>query len=190
MFDKIKERKVLINGSSSGIGLALAEKVASYGGSLVMHGLTEVPETTQKIAEWEKQYGAKIKFIAADLTKEEGCKKLIEEGAEFLGGLDVLINFAGGLGGRSKIEEITPEFYNHVMNINVFSNLFCLKYAIPHLRTSKHASVVFTSSNAASQGGGPGASVYGASKAWIEAAQKTWVKEFSADGIQRKILKN
>ncbi len=71
MFDKIKERKVLINGSSSGIGFALAEKVASYGGSLVMHGLTEVPETTQKIAEWEKQYGAKIKFIAADLTKED-----------------------------------------------------------------------------------------------------------------------
>ncbi len=182
MFENIKDRKVLITGSSTGIGFALAEKVASYGGSLVMHGLNN--DMDSKVKELESKYGAKVLYIAADLTKEEGCKKLVEEGAKFLGGLDVLINFAGGLGGRSSVEEITPEFYNHVMNINVFSNLFTLKYALPYLKKSEHASVVFTSSNAASQGGGPGASVYGASKAWLEAAQKTWVKEYSKDGIR------
>ena len=184
MFAKIKERKVLITGSTSGIGLALAKKIASYGGSLVIHGLSSGEKILPLIKDWEKLYGSKILYVSADLTTENGCKQLVEKGAEFLSGIDVLINFAGGLGGRAKVEDITPEFYNHVMGINVFSNLFSLKYALPYLKKSSHASVVFTSSNAACQGGGVGASVYGASKAWLESAQKTWVKEYSGDGIR------
>jgi 3-oxoacyl-[acyl-carrier protein] reductase len=91
------------------------------------------------------------------------------------------------------MDEMNDEFYDRVMDLNVRSVLMVTKYAIPHLKASAQASgetsaVVSTGSIAGREGGGPGAGIYAASKAWLHNVQRNWVKELTMDGIRFNIV--
>ncbi|MFA0372935.1 SDR family NAD(P)-dependent oxidoreductase, partial [Vibrio sp. 10N.222.54.F6] len=111
------------------------------------------------------ELGGDVAFFPANLMETSDCEKLVNEFTEHFGGMDVLINNAGGLGGRANLENIDDEFYERVMNLNVRSALMTTKFSIPHLRASAAESgqtscVISTGSIAAREGGGVGAGVY------------------------------
>ena len=91
------------------------------------------------------------------------------------------------------MDEMNDEFYESVMNLNVRSALMVTKFAIPHLKASAQASgetaaVVSTGSIAGREGGGTGAGIYAASKAWLHNMQRNWVKELTGDNIRFNIV--
>ena len=105
------------------------------------------------------------------------------------GGIDVLVNNAGGLVGRKPLEEIDDAFFDAVTDLNARSALMVTKHALPHLRASAKesgtsASVILVGSVAGYTGGGPGAGLYGAAKAWLHNIQKNWVAFHTKEGIR------
>ncbi len=191
MFNDLKNKRILITGSSAGIGLAIAKAMAVYGAKIGLNGRSK-EGSAQRIKELQS-LGADAAFFEADLTKTENCQKLVNNFTNHFGGMDVLINNAGGLGGRHGLEDIDDAFYDHVMDLNVRSVLMVTKYSIPFLRASakekgQTSSVISTGSIAAREGGGPGASLYAASKAWVHNVHRNWVKEFTKDNIRFNIV--
>ncbi|MBU2934218.1 SDR family NAD(P)-dependent oxidoreductase [Vibrio cyclitrophicus] len=192
MFNDLKGKRILITGSTAGMGLATARIFAKYGAKIGVNSRASSPKVDDVLTEL-KELGGDVAFFPANLMETSDCEKLVNEFTEHFGGMDVLINNAGGLGGRANLENIDDEFYERVMNLNVRSALMTTKFSIPHLRASAAESgqtscVISTGSIAAREGGGVGAGVYAASKAWLHDIHRNWVKEFAKDNIRFNIV--
>ncbi|MDP5255368.1 MULTISPECIES: SDR family NAD(P)-dependent oxidoreductase [unclassified Vibrio] len=192
MFNDLAGKRILITGSTIGMGLAAAKLFVQLGAKVGLNGRTHSDAIDQLVAELNQEQG-EAAFFAADLTQSAQCQQLVQDFTDHFGGLDILINNAGGLGGRSPLEGIDDAFYDHVMNLNARSALMMTKYAIPFLKQSAQQSgqtscVISTGSIAAREGGGVGAGIYAASKAWLHDIHRNWVKEFTKDNIRFNIV--
>ncbi len=172
----------LINGGTGGIGLATAKELAKDGYSIVLNGIDDAAAEVA-IAELTAQ-GAECEYIKFDVTIEEEVTANVTAIGEKYGKIDVLVNNAGGLGGRSRFEEMTTEFYRFVMALNLDSAFFVTRAAIPFLKKSDNASVINFASNAAWNAGGPGAGIYGTSKAAIVTLTRAFAKDLAEYGIR------
>lgn len=191
MLNELKNKRVLITGSTAGIGLATARLFLQYGALVGINGLHKITDPVL-LDELNALPGEFAQF-SADLGQSENCRQLVEDFTGRFGGMDVLINNAGGLGGRSTLENMDDAFYDRVMDLNVRSVLMMTKYAIPHLRqaaqdTGLTSAVISTGSIAGRDGGGIGAGVYGSAKAWVHDMHRNWVKEFTRDNIRFNVV--
>jgi 3-oxoacyl-[acyl-carrier protein] reductase len=96
----------------------------------------------------------------------------------------VLVNNAGGLVARTRIEDYTEAFLQQVLALNVIHVALFMREVIPLMRRQKRGNVINVSSIAARHGGGAGAIVYAGAKGFISAATKGWAKEVVGDGIR------
>ncbi len=119
-----------------------------------------------------------------DVTDEEAVNKAIGEIAGRYDHLDTVVNCAGGLGGRSRFEEMTTEFYRHVLALNLDSVFFVTRACIPLLKKGNNPSIINFASNAAQNAGGPGAGVYGTSKAAVLTLTRAFAKDLAEYGIR------
>ncbi|RJG49923.1 SDR family NAD(P)-dependent oxidoreductase [Motilimonas pumila] len=189
MLQELTGKRVLITGGTSGVGLATARLFAQHGAKVAINGVRDPAQASCMLSE----LGAEAIYLQADLTKSEECQRCVAEFVAAFGGLDVLINNAGGLGERRGLEEIDDALFDRVMDLNARSALMVTKFAIPHLRQSAKASgttaaVISTGSLAGREGGGIGAGVYAAAKAWLHDIHRNWVKEFTKDNIRFNII--
>lgn len=155
----MKDKVVVITGASSGIGEALAVEAAKQGAKVVM-GARNV-EKLKILAEQIQSEGGKVSFVEMDVTKEEDCKRLIENTISVFGRIDVLINNAG-ISMRALFEDLDLSVLKRLMDTNFWGTVYCTKYAFPYILESK-GSVVGVSSIAGFKGL-PGRTGYSASK--------------------------
>jgi 3-oxoacyl-[acyl-carrier protein] reductase len=121
------------------------------------------------------------------MTKSVDVNALIDKTlAEFGGKIDILINVAGGMVARKKIDEMDEDFFNQVMALNLNSTFLTTKACAPHM--PKGSAIVNFSSLAARDGGGPGASVYATSKAAVTTFTRAMAKELGPKGIRVNAL--
>lgn len=193
MLNDLKGKRVLITGSTAGIGLATARFFAQCGAKVGVNGNSTTPEKAKEIVDELVALGGEAAFFQANIAKTSECERLVAEFTAHFGGMDTLINNGGGLGGRKGLESIDDEFYDLVMDLNARSAVMVTKYSIPHLRASalesgETSSVISSGSLAAREGGGPGASIYAGSKAWLHDVHRGWVKEFAKENIRFNIV--
>ena len=155
----------VITGATGGIGFAVAKRLGKDGYTVILNGIQD--EAGAKRVEELEAEGIKAEYYGFDVTKEEEVTENITKIGEKYGRIDVLVNNAGGLGGRSRFEEMTTEFYRFVMALNLDSVFFASRAAIPYLKKGEHPSIINYTSNAAWNAGGPGAGIYGTSKAGV-----------------------
>lgn len=155
----MKNKVVIITGASSGIGKACAEKFGNEGSKLVITGRnhTNLQETAQGLT----NKGIDVLAVTSDVAIKEDCKRIIDETIAKYGKVDVLINNAG-ISMRALLNEVDLSVIEQVMQTNFFGMLYCTKYVLPYLLTSK-GSVVGISSIAGFVGL-PGRTGYSASK--------------------------
>lgn len=188
MFDDLKGQRVLITGSTMGIGAATVEAFARAGAKVGMNG-RKAPADLDATLVRLNALGGEVAFFPADVSSSDACRDLVAAFVARFGGLDVLINNAGGLIGRKPLPDIDDAFFDAVANLNARSALMMTKFALPHLKASAQAcgttaSVISVGSVAGWVGGGPGAGLYGAAKAWLHNVQKNWVIYHTKDGIR------
>jgi short-subunit dehydrogenase len=150
---------IVITGSSSGIGKALAKVYASSDNALVL-GARNL-ENLKLLANSLQSKCSNIYCISIDVSKEKDCKKLIESAIERFGRIDIIINNAG-ISMRAIFEEVDVNVLKSLMDVNFWGMVYCTKFALPYLLESK-GSVVGVSSIAGYKGL-PGRTGYSASK--------------------------
>lgn len=155
-----KSKTVIITGASSGIGLACAEEFASRGANVVL-AARQYAVLSELCKELEGKYSIETLAVQCDVSKEEDCKKLIEETIGRFGGIDILINNAG-ISMRALFKDLDLSVLKTLMDVNFWGTVYCSKYALPALLASK-GSLIGVSSIAGYRGL-PGRTGYSASK--------------------------
>lgn len=148
-------------GATGGIGFEVAKRLGKDGYTVVLNGI-QPEEGTKRVEELTAE-GITAEYYNFDVTKEnEVTDNIVTIGKKY-GKIDVLVNNAGGLGGRSRFEEMTTDFYRNVMALNLDSVFFASRAAIPFLKNGEHPSIINYTSNAGWTAGGPGDGIYGTS---------------------------
>jgi NAD(P)-dependent dehydrogenase (short-subunit alcohol dehydrogenase family) len=177
------ENKVaIVTGATSGIGFEVAKRLGQDGFTVVLNGIEDT-EGAKKAAALQAE-GISAEYVGFDVTNEDVVNFNIQAIGEKYGKIDVLVNNAGGLGGRQRFEEMTTDFYRKVMALNLDSTFFASRAAIPFLKKGNHPTIINYTSNAGWNAGGPGAGIYGTSKAGVHAITRALAKDLAEYNIR------
>ncbi|MEO8740318.1 MAG: SDR family oxidoreductase [Casimicrobiaceae bacterium] len=183
MASDLKGKVVFITGASTGIGAAAALAFARVGSKLVIH-YNSSRDAAESVATAVRAAGAEAKLVAGDVMQSANVKRISTEALAAFGRIDVLINNAGGMIGRTKIEDYTEEYLGKVLALNVTQVAMFMHEVIPVMRKQGGGNVINVSSIAARHGGGGGAIIYAGAKGFISTATHGWAKEVVADKIR------
>ncbi len=179
---KLQGKIAVVTGSTNGIGFEVAKVLGSQGATIALNGIDH--DRGNQRTEELKALGINATYFGFDVTNEELVTKNIQAIGEAHGKIDILVNNAGGLGGRSRFEVMTTEFYRNVMALNLDSVFFASRAAIPFLKKGTDPTIINFTSNAGWNAGGPGAGIYGTSKAGVHAITRALAKDLAEYGIR------
>lgn len=126
-------RVALISGSTSGIGLGMAEAFAQSGAAVMLHGLGDLDEIHALRDRIAATYGVAVAFHAADARDGAAMERLVKTTIEQLGGLDILINNAG-VQYVSPIEDFAPDRWRAIQDIVLNSSYHTIRASVPFMR--------------------------------------------------------
>lgn len=178
----LKGKTALLTGSIQGLGFESAKTLALAGAKVVINNHMDADKLQEKVDEIKAAGGDAI-GVVADCTDRSAVENLVAETVKFGGGLDILVNLAGGLIKRVPVAEFDEGHFDTVMNVNLKSAFLVTSVAMPHLIKSDAGRIINFSSQAAHDGGGPGAGAYAASKGGIWTLTKSLIKEVSSHGV-------
>ena len=168
----LAEQRVLVTGASSGIGAAIASRLANAGATVVVVSRSGgVPESK-----------GTMYSLVADLSEPEETDTVIDRTVDMLGGLDILVNNAGR-GDSMPFVDVDREYFNAYVGLNLWAPLRLCQHAYEYLAQSSDPSVVMIGSVDAERPS-PGSVVYGATKGALSAATVALSKEWMAAGIR------
>ena len=174
-------RTILITGASSGIGAATAIAFAKPNNRLILVSRKN-REGLKKIEDEGRERGAEVLSILADVSDYEACKLLVQQAVERFGTIDLLVN-DDGVSHIGLFQDMTPDEWQRVMNVNIGSVMNLCHLVIPSMVHRHHGRII----NISSVWGNVGASceaVYSASKGAINSFTKALAKELAPSNIQ------
>ncbi len=166
MLDDLAGKRILVTGASTGIGAGAAKAYAEAGAAIALH-YNQSGSEAEAVAAAIRAKGGTVHLIKGDLMQSGEAKRVVEAAVKALGGLDILVNNAGSLVKRTPFEELTDDFVDKVLDLDVRSVISACQAAIPHLVKAGGGAIINVGSIAGVGGGGPGAAIYGASKGFI-----------------------
>ncbi len=176
----LKGKTALITGSTSGIGLGIAQTLADAGLNIVMNGFGDADAIERERQAIEAK-GVKCTYSGADMTKPDEIKAMIDEAASTFGTIDILINNAG-IQHVAPIEEFPAHKWEAIIAINLSSAFYTSQYAVPLMKKAGWGRII----NIASAHGlvaSPYKSAYVAAKHGILGLTKTLGLELAEDNI-------
>jgi 3-oxoacyl-[acyl-carrier protein] reductase len=181
IYEDLKGKKVLVTGSSSGIGQATAVMFSRQGCFVGVHYF-QTKKGGEKTLEQVKKNSDGI-LLCADMRDEKQVNQMVEQFAKAAGGIDVLINNAGSLIDRQPFETATLDYHEDVFATNVRSIFLATRAALPYLKKAK-GSIVNIGSIAGHHGGANGSGIYAGAKAAVATETIAMAKEFAKYGIR------
>lgn len=125
-------KTAVVTGGSKGLGLAMAAGLASAGASIMLVN-RNTEEGIKAAQELSIDYGVKAISYGADITDRAQAEAIATVAVEAFGHIDILINSAG-INIRGPIDEVTPEDFNKVMDVNVNGTWLCSRAVVPHMK--------------------------------------------------------
>jgi len=175
--DRLGGKGAIVTGAGSGIGRAIAIRLASEGARVILADLDE--EAAEEVAE---EIDGETLVHRADVTKATGVEALVARAVSEWGGLDVMVNNAG-VGVAANIVDATEEDYERMMDVCVRGTFLGMKHAVPAIRHSGGGSVINMSSVAALIGISDRA-IYCAAKGAILSMTRAAAVDHVGDGVR------
>jgi len=182
-----RAQKAIVAGGASGLGLAVVKSIVAQQGCVTILDLNEAQGEAISA-----ELGEAVHFIPCDIRVPEQVESAVSQGHQFANGLNVMVNCAGILGaGRllGRKGPMDPEYFRHVMEVNLFGSFLLTRAAAIHMANSapnevgERGVVIHTASIAAYEGQA-GQSAYAASKAGITGMILPLARELATQGIR------
>ncbi len=138
-----KGRVAAITGASSGIGLAIAERLAAEGAAVVL-GARRTDRLAQAI-ERIRRTGAPAEAVTMDVTSEPDVARLVQRARDAFGRLDIMVCNAG-FGYYGTVEETGPDIMRQMMDVNFMGTFLATRAALPGFRAQGHGHLIIVSS--------------------------------------------
>jgi NAD(P)-dependent dehydrogenase (short-subunit alcohol dehydrogenase family) len=171
--------RVLVTGSTMGIGRGAAEAFHDLGAIVAING-----RTAESVAKAIGEMGGGERLVAApgDLSSTSEIDRVIADLLGRLGGLDVLVNNAGR-GDDCPVDKVTEEYWEKMLALNLKGAFFTSQACIPALKASR-GSIVNVASGLGVIGGPPGSLVYSTSKSAMIQMTRMMALELAPDGVR------
>lgn len=178
---RLKGRRALITGADSGIGRAVAIAFAREGADVALNYLPSEEPDAQEVLALVREAGSKGVAFPGDIGQEAFCQRLVEDSVAQLGGLDILVNFAGKQHYVDQIADLDTAQFEATFRTNVFAMFWLCKAALPHMPPG--ATIINTTSIQSYQPS-PGLLDYASTKAAITAFTHALAKQVVSRGIR------
>jgi 3-hydroxybutyrate dehydrogenase len=171
----------LVTGSTSGIGMGIAQALAAQGVNLMLNGFGDAGEIERTRAQLEQEHGIRAIYCGADMARPGEVEAMVAEAVNVFGRIDILVNNAG-IQHVAPIEELPPEKWDAILAINLSSAFHTIRTALPVMMRNNWGRIV----NIASVHGlvaSPFKSAYVAAKHGLVGLTKTVALETAGKGI-------
>ncbi|MBQ3070476.1 MAG: glucose 1-dehydrogenase [Tidjanibacter sp.] len=183
---KLEGKVAIVTGGARDLGRAVSVKLAAEGAKVCLNYFDNPEDAAETVKMIEADGGQAI-AVQGDMTKAADVKNLFEKAVEAFGDtVHVLVNVVGGIVGRKLIVEQDEAWYDFLMDVNMRSVFLCTREVVPLMKEG--GSIVNFSSQAARDGGGPGASMYATAKAAVMCHTRSMAKELGPQGIRVNAL--
>lgn len=176
---QLQGKRVLVTGSTGGIGEGIAKAFADEGATVIINGRREAE--AQRVASEINASGGTAIVAVADLSTDEGVQSVLKQITDKLGGLDILVNNAAG-GEHQNDMQAPAEAWLDSYNINVLSMVRLIQNVLPFMQEQKWGRVINISSAAAVQPS-PGMGVYSTTKAAVNNLTVTLAQSMQNDNV-------
>ncbi len=177
----LKGRTAVVTGSTSGIGLGIAEALAAAGAEVVLNGFGDPGQIEEVRRDLVERHGVRVAYSGADMSKPAEVRRMVEQAGEELGAVDILVNNAG-IQHVARIDEFPDDRWDAVLAVNLSAAFHATKAAVPGMRERRWGRIV----NVASAHGlvaSAGKAAYVAAKHGVVGLTKVVALDLANDGI-------
>jgi 3-hydroxybutyrate dehydrogenase len=174
-------KTALVTGSTSGIGLGIAGKLAAAGANVVLNGLGAAHEIEEIRKQLETRHAVSVRYDAANMTDATAIEAMIAKALAEFGAIDILVNNAG-IQHVAPIDEFPPEKWEAIIAINLVSSFHTIRHALPAMKKRRWGRIINIAS-AHALVASPFKSAYVAAKHGLAGLTKTVALEVGALGI-------
>ena len=177
----LQDRVAVVTGASRGIGKHIALALAAEGCRLTICARGE--DALEEAADELRQRGADVLALPLDVTADGAADELVGRTSEHFGAVHVLVGNVGG-NRRKPFAETTDADWAEILQLNLMSHVRCSRAAIPPIKDAGGGAILFTASIFGREAGGPGLSIYNATKSALISLAKIMAIELAGDGIR------
>lgn len=178
---KLRNKVALVTGSSQGIGLGIARRLAEEGADIVLNGRKEDEQAQEAVAQ-VRALGGRACFIAADVGSVADCRRLVAQAIEQMGRLDILVNNAG-IQKHGAFLDAADEDFDKVLNVNLRGPFMLCQAFARHLRDTDRGGRIINNSSVHEELPFPNFSSYCASKGGLKMLMRNLAIELAPLGI-------
>ena len=177
----LQGKTALITGAASGIGKATALLFGQYGANVMVSDIDQTPG--QQVADQLKASGINARFFRADVSDPAQCQQLVQETVDAFGSLDMACNNAGIGGEQNMTADYSLEGWQQIINVNLNSAFFCLKYELA-VMIKQGAGAIVNMASILGQVGTAGSPGYVTAKHGLVGLTQTAAIEYAPQGIR------
>jgi len=178
---RLQNQVALVTGSTHGIGLGIAVRLAEEGADVVINGREEDDEARASL-EQVRAVGRRVCFIAADVSQVEQCQRLVRESIERMGRLDILVNNAG-VQAHAAFLDAEEGDYDRVLDVNLRGPFFLAQAFARYLREQGRGGRIINNSSVHEELPHPNFTAYCASKGGLKMLMRNIAIELAPLGI-------
>ncbi|HEX2036806.1 MAG TPA: SDR family oxidoreductase [Chloroflexota bacterium] len=178
----LESKVIVVTGGSSGIGRAVAERVAAEGAAVAIGARRR--EAGEAVAAGIREAGGRALFLATDVTVEGDAAALVRAAAGAFGRLDGAFNNAGGVPTTGEVPEIDAAGWQAALDQNLTSVFYGLKHQIPAILASGGGGAIVNNASTAGVVGIPGMAPYAAAKHGVVGLTRAAALEWAARGVR------
>jgi NAD(P)-dependent dehydrogenase (short-subunit alcohol dehydrogenase family) len=186
MAGPLASKVVIVTGGASGIGRAVAGRIASEGGAVVIAGRRR--DAGERAAEQLRADGGRALFVAADVTVERDAERLVAAAVTEFGRLDGAVNNAGGVSAAGPVHAVGAGAWHAELEQNLTSVFYCLKFQIPAMIGSAGGGSIINNASTGGVRGIPGLAAYVAAKHGVVGLTRSAALECAARGVRVNAL--